>query len=220
MRCVLCPAIVLVLLFGGVATADPISMVTSGAIVFTDEPGLFQIRGSDFDVDVGWWPMLVSGTPLHDHCASGCSPGTAIDFGTNTYAFSDLFQGFGGTVNGVMYSQLFKSGEVTFEGPEIIAPSFDGTHVGIATGPFSFHGRVAIFTDASRTGPPVFARELTGRGTATALGDFLSPSSLFYFDIGDLKYAFSSPVPEPTSLVLLGTGVLGIVGLRRCRRKA
>ena len=77
--------------------------VTSGTIIFTDEPGGFVIDGNGFDLSFGWAPSLVSGSPPFTQCEAGCTPGTVIDFGTVTYGFSESFQGFSGTVNGVMY---------------------------------------------------------------------------------------------------------------------
>jgi hypothetical protein len=112
----------LFLIFGGTATADPIA-VTSGFVAFTDEPGAFRVAGSGFDVAFGFFPQVVSGTFWHDRCASGCAAGTAVDFGTTTYTFSESFQGIGGTVNGIDYPQLFSAGEVTFTGPTIVLPS-------------------------------------------------------------------------------------------------
>jgi hypothetical protein len=102
MRYLLYPLIVLILLFRGTAAADPIA-VTSGFVAFTDEPGAFRVAGSGFDVAFGFFPQVVSGTFWYDHCASGCAAGNVVDFGTTTYTFSEAFQGYGGTVNGIDY---------------------------------------------------------------------------------------------------------------------
>jgi hypothetical protein len=201
-----CTVIVLVLLFGGSAAAEPIP-ISSGLIVFTDEPGAFDIAGSGFEVSLGWFPRVVNGTFWFDRCRSGCAPGTTLDFGTTTYAFSESFQGGGGEVNGVQYPQLFTSGELTFVGPKVVLPTdflFD------LTGAFTFQGNVAIFTTESRTGPPVFASELSGAGTARVIGGGGS--------LDDLEYTFNSPVPEPSTLIMLFSGLVG--GATVLRRRA
>jgi hypothetical protein len=196
----------LVLLFGGHAAAEPIP-INSGLIVFTDEPGAFEISGSGFDVSFGWFPRVVSGTFWFERCRSGCAPGTTLDFGTTTYAFSESFQGVGGEVNGVTFPRLFTSGELTFVGPKVVLPAdflFD------LTGAFTFHGNVAVFTTESRTGPPIFSSELVGAGTARVIGGGGS--------LDDLEYTFGAPVPEPSTLVMLFSGLVG--GATALRRRA
>ncbi len=117
MKFVLRSAVALSLLCVSTAAADPVT-VTTGVITFTDEPGGFQISGSGFEVNIGWFPIQLSGIPFGNHCASGCVPGTAIDFGTTTYAFSDQFRG-AGSVNGQMFPLLFPVGTLTFNGPKL-----------------------------------------------------------------------------------------------------
>jgi hypothetical protein len=213
-------ALAAILLCGGTSAADPVT-VTSGTIVFTDEPGLFEVAGSGFHVRIGWFPTQESGTPFGDHCASGCVSGSTVDLGQTAYTFSDSFQGIGGIVNGVMYPALFSAGELTFNGPVFIAPAFDPDVRGIAEGAFTFHGSVSIFTDESRTGPPVFAKELTGQGTARVFGDVAGPGAPFVLLAGDdVHYRFASPVPEPSTVIMLVSGLIGgAARLSRRRRR-
>jgi hypothetical protein len=218
MRYLLCPLIVLFLLFRGTASADPIA-VTSGFVAFTDEPGEFRAAGGGFDVAFRFFPQVVSGTFWYDHCAAGCAPSTAVDFGTTTYTFSEEFQGYGGTVNGIDYSQLFMAGELTFAGPTIVLPSVfpePGSPGALLAGEFTFRGNVSLFTIESRTGPPVFSSELTGRGTARVFTGRI-PADLFL--VHDLEYTFT-PVPEPSTLAMLVPGVIGVATVLRRRSKA
>jgi hypothetical protein len=213
MRCLLGPALAFVLLFGGTSAADPLT-ITSGVINFTDEPGGFDVAGQDFDLDFGWFPKVVSGTFWFDRCRAGCPLGSTVDFGTTTYGFHEQFQGYGGSVNGVSYPELFRIGEVTFTGPVIaIPPTLPETFARLE-GPFSFHGTVSLFTEPSGT-TPIFSGELTGRGTAKAIVSIDAPGTAI---VEDLDYIFGSPVPEPSTLVMLVSGLIGgAAGLRRRR---
>jgi hypothetical protein len=204
MKYSLLATVALVLLFPSASVADPVA-ITSGRITFTDEPGGFHVAGSGFDVFVGWFPE-----GGWNPCAA-CAPGSIIDL-TRTYTFSELFQGHSGMINGVSYDALFTTGELAFVGPVIVAP-FDNEH-GPVPGPFTFRGSVSMFSNEARIGPPVFASELIGAGTAGAIG-FVSDSG---FELEDLVYRFA-PVPEPSTLLMLASGVLGAATLkRRCSK--
>jgi hypothetical protein len=219
MKPVLWPAIALTLLCSSTSAADPIR-VTSGTIQFTDEPGIFDIAGSGFQLTLDeWFPTLLSGPFWFDHCSFDfqCLPGSTIDF-TATYGFAGFADlgVVGGTVNGVRYPALFPVGTLAFQGPDLTIPSrLDAgeiTEVPLR-GPFGFQGDVSVFADEARTGPAVFTGKLTGRGTAEGSG--LSDGQGVTFS--QLVYSFESPVPEPSTLLLLISGTITRAMMRHRR---
>jgi hypothetical protein len=203
MRFCLSVTMALVLLIGTTSAADPIT-VTAGRINLTDEPGSFDVRGSGFDVSVGWFPSGGWG----GECSFGCSPGTKVDL-ARSYTFSDAFQGHGGIINGVAYPSLYTVGELTFDAPVFNAP-FDNEHDPLPM-PFTFHGNVAIFANKALMGPALFENELVGTGKARVGG--IVSSSRYYLE--DVVYAFASPVPEPSTLMMVVSGLVATTSLRR-----
>ena len=222
MRRSLYAAIVLLLLTCSSVRADPVS-ITSGFVVFTDEPGEFLLAGPGFDVTGYMFPSTLSGTFWFDHChpaltGGGCLPGMRIDLGTTTYDVVPDGQGRG-TIGGVVYDELFFSGEWTFRGPRLVAPTtFDESPL-VRDGHFGFDGSIRAFPTDSRVGTPLWSASLRGSGTARAFfGADTSGVSGARVVPNDLHYLFEpQPVPEPSTLFLVGTGLAA--ALTRCRRR-
>jgi hypothetical protein len=223
MRRSLSAAIVLLIVTCNPVGAEPIN-VTSGLVVFTDEPGDFRLVGPGFELRGEMFPTTVSGTFWFDRChpdltGGGCLPGARIDFGTTTYGVGEGDQG-SGVIGGVVHEELFYSGEWTFHGPSVTAPTrFDEPPL-FRDGLFAFEGSIFAYPTELRTGMPLFSASLHGGGTARAFfGLNTSGESGPRLIVHDLHYVFEAqPVPEPSTLLLVGAG-LGVV-LKRCRRRA
>ena len=224
MRRPLNAVMVLLVLTSNPVGADPIP-VTSGLAVFTDEPGEFFLAGRGFELSGEFFPSTVSGTFWFDRCHpdltdGGCLPGAAIDFGTTTYGIGPGDQGRG-TIGGVEHEELFYSGEWTFHGPSIIAPTTFDEQPLVRNGHFVFEGSIFAYPNDLRTGTPLFSASIHGSGTARVFfGVETSGGSGPRLVLNGLDYVFDTqPVPEPATLLLFGAG-LGAVLTRFRRRSA
>jgi len=205
--------VVVLLLCGGRATAEPITV--TGSLVLTDEPGAFLLEGNGFSLQGEWFPSTVNGTHWFDTCRnSTCNPGAPVDFGTTTYGMSVTdSQILRGTIAGTSYDELFVDAQFTFAGPQVIAPDDE---FGSAAGPFTMNGRLIAYLDISRTNP-LLSADLIGFGTAHVA--FVPNESTGGLAPIDLEYRFAStqPVPEPSTMLLVATGL--VAGVARLKKR-
>jgi len=152
-----------------------------------------------------------------------CSPCVAGQ-SARIWTFNSGLDIFGGpaTVNGVSYSRLTYDGRLEFDGSFTVP--LERLRDVTFTVPFTFNGFLAGCTESTISGCRpgyVFSTALTGQGLATIqLIGFDSGAGPWLYNIRTVTYNFQpTPVPEPATLLLLGTGLAGAVA-RRLRRRA
>jgi hypothetical protein len=202
------------------ALADPVT-VTSGHVTAQRSGGTFTLTGDGFSL---------SGAPPFGY-ASGiweCTPCRASDRLNLSLSSStgESFDDLPGEFNHVLYDRTYLAGHLEFTAGDMTSAILDAGQTSISM-PFTFIGELKNYeTYASRAtngSLPVFIATFTGRGIATAhfRGPFADPNgALFLADRITYDFAPDAPLPtpEPASLLLVGTGVAGLLARRRVRR--
>lgn len=206
-----CWVVGLVVSLSQVASADPIA-ITSGAFI-GDRSSVHMDAIGERDLAITAGGGSTGGFYGPFSSCSPCLPGGPVslemhfsgsDFpGRVSLDGESFLVGLGTSTTGSLLTNFWG---------ETVAPPFGGvTEVSISA-PFWFDGRLNFPTPEGEPSRP--HEQLIGRGTATV--------NLRWGTLGDLwavhtvRYDFE-PVPEPASLLLLGTGLVGLAS-RRLRR--
>ena len=210
-------------------TANPVMthaetfVIREGSIGFDPgDPASFVFRSDGLQLSGLFQPIATSGAFT---CApTACAPGTLVSLGTvfgGPLRDFNLGQGVA-TIDGVQHGSqtgppgqgfLFLTGTLTFDAPDLPIPA-GGDLVVRLTAPFLFNGRV-IGSNERPVTMPLFEVDLVGAGAATMRLGLDSGLGLYRFE--GLEYVFESsePIPEPATLLLVGSGVAGLMARRK-----
>ena len=200
------------------AAADPVRL-HAGAISLDSEGGLYWgIQGKGFEAAKDFTNLPWADTGLDIGCfeEGGCANDELFSFSTSTFENVPLGQGRA-VVDGMSFDRVEFSGSWSFISPGARLPTSDDLY-GVISAPFSFTGTLSGAWD----GRNLFNVSLVGSGLAHALIARTGPGGWQIDEAGVVQYVFTEPVnplPEPTSILLVGTGVAGLVGARRNARR-
>lgn len=190
----------------GRAWSDPVRVIAGSLSIDTGDPPSFRLFTADGRTYEGegfathWDPSCVY------RCAAGSTIGLSMaPAGPDGYGFLGRDDG----VSGYPVIRLDLSAPAVTLDPDTGLPRTKTFQV-----PFTFAGQLTAFPTPALSGEALFDVTLTGRGTAS-LNMFVE-DGLYSFEWLDYDFEAGAPVPEPVSILLVGTG--GALLWRRCRK--